>query len=280
MSNNTKAPRIAFIGGGNMAQALGLGLIGTELSARDVLVIDPNEQARARWQNAGVVAQAAIDGRLQDYDMWVLAVKPQLLASVVRECRAYRQDKTLVLSIAAGIRATDIAQWLTHNQHPFERIIRCMPNTPALVQQGVTGMMALDAVSEAERAFATQLMATVGTVVWVEDDAALDAVTALSGSGPAYVFLFLEALMAGGEALGLSAEQARELALQTVLGAAQLAKHSDQPVTQLRHNVTSEGGTTAAALDVFQQQAFSAIVTEAMRAAAHRAKELADQFAR
>src|SRR5690625_4837425 len=122
MSNNTKTPRIAFIGGGNMAQALGLGLIGDQLSAQDVLVIDPNEQAQARWQTVGVHTQAATDERLGDFDMWVLAVKPQLLGAVVGECAAFRQPNTLVLSIAAGIRATDIAQWLgTPDQRSEER---------------------------------------------------------------------------------------------------------------------------------------------------------------
>jgi len=261
-----------------MAQALGLGLIGDQLSAQDVLVIDPNEQAQARWQTVGVHTQAAIDERLGDFDMWVLAVKPQLLGAVVGECAAFRQPNTLVLSIAAGIRATDIAQWLGTPDQPFERVIRCMPNTPALVQQGVSGVMALPAVREAEKAFATQLLETVGTVVWVQDDAALDAVTALSGSGPAYVFLFLEALIAGGQSLGLSAGQARDLALQTVTGATSLAAQSADSIAQLRQNVTSEGGTTAAALAVFQSQDFSAIVKKAMHAAAQRAKELAEQF--
>lgn len=263
-----------------MAQALGLGLIGNQLSAQGIMVIDPNEQARARWQAVGVYAQAAIDEQLENFDMWVLAVKPQLLSSVIRDCASFQQQDTLVLSIAAGIRATDIARWLSTPEQPFERVIRCMPNTPALVQQGVSGVMALPAVQEAEKHFATRLLETVGTVVWVQDDAALDAVTALSGSGPAYVFLFLEALIAGGESLGLSARQARDLALQTVSGAACLAAESSDSIHQLRQNVTSEGGTTAAALDVFQAQEFSAIVNKAMHAAAQRAQELAEQFSR
>lgn len=280
MSNNTTPPRIAFIGGGNMAQALGLGLIGEQLAADDVLVIDPSEQARATWSAAGVRTLEKADEQLGAYDLWVLAVKPQQLEAVMQQCRPFRGDHTLALSIAAGIRATDIGRWLGTTEQPFDRVIRCMPNTPALVRQGVSGLMALPGVQPQERDFATRLFENVGTVVWVQDDAALDAVTALSGSGPAYVFLFLEALIAGGQKLGLSAQQARALALKTVSGAVQLAADSPEDIAQLRHNVTSEGGTTAAALAVFQQHDFESLVAQAMQAAAARAKELADQFSR
>lgn len=263
-----------------MAQALGLGLIGEQLAADDLLVIDPSEQARATWSAAGVRTLERADEQLGAYDLWVLAVKPQQLGAVVQDCRAYRREHTLALSIAAGIRATDIARWLGSAEQPFDRVIRCMPNTPALVRQGVSGLMALPGVRPQERDFASRLFENVGTVVWVQDDAALDAVTALSGSGPAYVFLFLEALIAGGQKLGLSAEQARDLALQTVFGAVQLAADSHEDIAQLRRNVTSEGGTTAAALGVFQQHDFEDLVAQAMQAAAQRAKELADQFSR
>lgn len=270
--------RIAFIGGGNMAQALGLGLIESELSPHNLLVIDPSAAAQQKWQAAQVATAAAPGADLAACQVWVLAVKPQLLEAVLASCRPFLQPNTLVLSVAAGLPATQIAHWLGTNLQPFERIVRCMPNTPALVRQGVTGMMALEGVSADEKHLAERLLQSVGQVVWVADDAALDAVTALSGSGPAYVFLFLEALIQGGIDLGLSPEQARGLALQTVSGAAQLARDATVDIAQLRANVTSEGGTTAAALAHFEQQDFSTIVRQAMHAAAQRAAELADEF--
>mgnify|MGYP001213372187 CR=1 FL=1 len=284
MANNLRSEpsqqtlRVAFIGGGNMAQALGLGLVGKELNATDVLVIDPSPTAGKAWQDVGVSVQQSSTPLLSDYNVWIFAVKPQHLKEVVLSCRPYVRHDTLVLSVAAGIRATDIAHWLGTPEQPFQRVIRCMPNTPALIQQGVTGMFALSAVQEGERTIATELLEQVGSVVWVKNDEALDAVTALSGSGPAYVFLFLEALIEAGMGMGLSAQQARDLALQTVSGAATLAAQSDSSIEQLRHNVTSEGGTTAAALQVLNDHSFKSIVAHAMGAAQQRAREMADEF--
>lgn len=287
MSNLSDAPtdtsqidRVAFIGGGNMAQALGLGLIGEQFRASDILVVDPNAAARAPWESAGASVKDAIDSTLADYNIWVLAVKPQQLKAVIESCRPHLRTHTLVLSVAAGIRATDIARWLGSGDTPFQRVVRCMPNTPALIQQGVTGMLSLIGVQDNEKQLASNLLAQVGEVVWVDDDAAVDAVTALSGSGPAYVFLFLEALIEGGVALGLDADQARALALQTVAGAAALAAQSDNSIEQLRHNVTSEGGTTAAALAVFQDADFKKIVQRAQCAAQKRAQSMADEFSK
>lgn len=286
MSNASKAPihthsnRVVFIGGGNMAQALGLGLVGEQLRAEDILVVDPNASARALWEAAGTTTQSAVGPALVDYNIWVFAVKPQQLKAVLDSCRPYLRANTLVLSVAAGVRATDIGAWLGSFDAPFQRIIRCMPNTPALIQEGVTGVHALAGVQEDEKQIVNNLLAQVGEVVWVNDDSALDAVTALSGSGPAYVFLFLEALIEGGISLGLTAEQARTLALQTVSGAASLAAQSDSSIEQLRHNVTSEGGTTAAALAVFQEANFKQIVAQAMDAAEKRAQTMAEQLSR
>ena len=271
--------RVAFIGGGNMAQALGKGMLGQQCSAQQMLVIDPSESAQAAWQSFGVSTQAQPDGALSACNIWFLAVKPQLLADVVAQCRPYLQANTLVISVAAGIRALDLSHWLGSAQQPFTRLIRCMPNTPAFVRQGVTGMLALSGVQAEERARAQQLLESVGAVVWVDHEQALDAVTALSGSGPAYVFLFLESLIAGGVALGLTEAQAQQLALQTVSGAAALAQQATEPIAQLRKNVTSEGGTTAAALAVFEQHDFRHLVAQALAAAAQRADELATEFA-
>lgn len=278
--NHTNNARLAFIGGGNMAQALGLGLIGQQVRASDVLVVDPSETAREPWQTAGTAVAEGADVALSKYNIWVFAVKPQQLKEVVLASRPFLRPDTLVLSLAAGIRATDISQWLGTPEQPFQRVVRCMPNTPALVQQGVTGMHALAGVYENEKEIASHLLAQVGSVVWVADDTALDAVTALSGSGPAYVFLFLEALIEGGQSLGLDAEQARALALQTVKGAVSLAAQSNSSIEQLRHNVTSEGGTTAAALSVFEQGHFKELVAQAMQAAQKRAQAMADEFSR
>src|SRR5699024_679659 len=277
---NTHTNLVALNGGGNMAQALGLGLIGEQLRAEDIMVVDPNETARTPWKAAGTTVQDTVGADLADYNIWVFAVKPQQLKAVISSCRPYLRSNTLVLSVAAGIRATDIGEWLGSFDAPFQRIVRCMPNTPALIQQGVTGMHALAGVQEDDKQIAVNLLAQVVNVVWVDDDSALDAVTALSGSGPAYVFLFLESLIEGGIALGLDADQARALALQTVSGAASLAAQSDSSIEQLRHNVTSEGGTTAAALAVFHEADFKKIVAQAMHAAEKRAQTMADEFSK
>ncbi|MNQ44892.1 Pyrroline-5-carboxylate reductase [compost metagenome] len=180
--------------------------------------------------------------------------------------------------MAAGIRADTLAAWLGTPEAPFGRLVRCMPNTPALVGEGMTGLAALDGVDQADRDLAARLLSSVGQVVWVDDDAALDAVTALSGSGPAYVFLFLEALVAGGVKVGLTADQARQLALGTLAGATRLAAESPEPLSVLRERVTSKGGTTAAALDAFGAAGFTRIVEDAMAAAASRSRALAEEF--
>src|SRR5690606_8305227 len=206
--------------------------------------------------------------------------KPQYLKAAVESCRPYLQDDTLVISIAAGISAETISQWLGGAGRPWTRLVRCMPNTPALIGSGASGLMALDGASEDDRAVAQQLMRAVGEVVWVQSDAQIDAVTALSGSGPAYVFLFLESLIKGGIDLGLSDDQARTLALATLNGATQLAALSHESLAVLRERVTSRGGTTAAALDVLNGKEFPAIVQQAMQAARERAAELSSEFAK
>ena len=269
---------IAFIGGGNMATALASGLAGKTCPAANLHVVDPTAAAQEAWRGRGASAAAAPDAALQACRVWIYAVKPQQLREAVAASRAWLRPDTLVISVAAGIRADTLAGWLGEPGKPWQNLVRCMPNTPALVGAGVTGLAALPGVDQAGRELAERLLSSVGQVVWVADDAALDAVTALSGSGPAYVFLFLESLVAGGVAAGLNPDQAHQLALGTLAGATRLAAQSDEPPAVLRERVTSKGGTTAAALQVFQQAGLPAIVQQAIEAAAQRSRELADEF--
>ncbi|MFY3135861.1 pyrroline-5-carboxylate reductase [Achromobacter xylosoxidans] len=269
---------IAFIGGGNMAAALASGLAGKVCPAGSIHVIDINQDSHAVWQARGMTTATLPDEALARCRVWVFAVKPQNMKDVVASTRQWLRDDTLVISVAAGIRADTLAGWLGTPEAPWRRLVRCMPNTPALVGAGITGLAALDGVGQADRELAASMLASVGEVVWVADDAALDAVTALSGSGPAYVFLFLEALIAGGQKVGLTAEQARQLALGTLAGATRLAAESSEPASVLRERVTSKGGTTAAALAAFNAAGFAGIVEDAMAAAAQRSRELAEEF--
>ncbi|WP_322995044.1 pyrroline-5-carboxylate reductase [Castellaniella sp.] len=269
---------LALIGGGNMANALASGLIGRRCAAANVHVIDPGDDTRLRWDALGTTTASAPDKRLAQCHVWFFAVKPQIMSQVVQQCRAWLRPDTLVISIAAGIPGQAIARWLGTADAPYERIVRCMPNTPALIASGMTGMMALDAVSTADRLLAEELLQAVGDILWVPDDAAIDAVTAVSGSGPAYVFLFLEALIEAGIHQGLSADQARQLALTTFHGATQLASLSPDSPAVLRERVTSKGGTTAAALEVFQRHALKSTVDQAVAAATQRAAQLAKQY--
>jgi len=273
MKNNLT---IAFIGGGNMAWALASGLADRLCPAGNIQVIEIHDETRQKWQSRGMTAHAAGSEALTRADVWIYAVKPQVLAEVVAATRPYLRPDTLVLSVAAGIRGATLAQWLGSAAEPWRNVVRIMPNTPALVGAGTSGMAALPGVDQAGRGIAEAIFTSVGQVVWVEDDAALDAVTALSGSGPAYVFLFIESLISGGLALGLSAQQARELALGTLAGATRLASESEDPPGMLREKVTSKGGTTAAALAVFAERGFADMVQDAMTAACRRSGELAD----
>ncbi|HUH40565.1 MAG TPA: pyrroline-5-carboxylate reductase [Castellaniella sp.] len=271
---------LALIGGGNMANALATGLIGRRCAAGDVHVIDPTDTVRSRWLELGATAAPAPDARLSACRVWFFAVKPQIMPEVVRQCSPFLRPDTLVISIAAGIPGKAIAGWLGGADSPHTRLVRCMPNTPALIASGITGMYPMAGVGADDRALAESLLRAVGEVVWVDSDQAIDAVTAVSGSGPAYVFLFLEALIQGGVDQGLSPAQARQLALATFNGATQLAALSPDSPAVLRDRVTSKGGTTAAALAVFQAAEFNTIVGKAVQAAAERAAELAQDLSR
>jgi len=269
---------IGFIGGGNMAAALASGLAGKVCPAGNIHVVEIDPAAHAAWQARGMTVAAAPDDRLAACRVWIYAVKPQNMRTAAQETRSLLGQHTLVMSVAAGIRADTLATWLGAPGRPWQRLVRCMPNTPALVGAGATGMAALPGATEADRALAEQLMRSVGEVAWVADDDGLDAVTALSGSGPAYVFLFLEALIQGGIEQGLDAAQARQLALATVAGAARLAAQSEDPPAVLRERVTSRGGTTAAALAVLAGEDVPGAVRRAMKAAKDRAAELGREF--
>lgn len=273
-----KDTSIAFIGGGNMAAALASGLADKVIPASQLHVLEINPQAHADWLARGVTVSTEPDERLAACSVWIYAVKPQVMREVVASTRPWLRD-TLVISVAAGIPIDVLAGWLGGDAAPWSRVVRCMPNTPALIGAGASGLAALPGVLDADRELAESLLRAVGEVTWVADDAALDAVTALSGSGPAYVFLFLQALIDGGQALGLSAEQSRSLALATLAGATRLAAESNESPAQLRERVTSKGGTTAAAVAVLQSQDLAGTVAQAMQAAAQRAQAMGREFA-
>lgn len=263
-----------------MATALASGLIGKRCGAHNVHVIDVQSEVLDRWAQKGVSVASQPDETLASRRVWIFSVKPQYLKQAVLGCRPFLQDDTLVISVAAGISSSTLSQWLGTAEKPWTRLVRCMPNTPALIGAGAAGLLALGGVTQDDKQIADLLLRAVGQVVWVDSDNGIDAVTALSGSGPAYVFLFLQALIEGAIELGLSADQARTLALATVDGANQLASLSPEDLITLRARVTSEGGTTAAALAILERDGFAASVRNAMSAAHARAAELADDFSK
>ena len=264
--------KIAFIGGGNMASALIAGLVKQPGTA--IHVVDPNADALARLaQQYGASTAAAIDAGVLDSDVIVLAVKPQQMREVAAALAPQLKDQ-LVLSIAAGIRSSDLSRWLGG----YQAIVRTMPNTPALIGMGVTGLAAQAGVSMQQRDAADAVMRAVGKTVWLDDEGQIDAVTAVSGSGPAYVFFFLEAMQEAARAMGLNAEQGRELALATFTGAAQLAAQSEESVEVLRQRVTSKGGTTHAAITSMEAAGVKQAIVAAMKAAAARGRELGEEL--
>ena len=265
---------IAFIGGGNMASAIIGGLIRQGLPAGQIEVVEPFEPTRSTLQQQfGITAQPTATAALARAGLVVWAVKPQTFHEAAQQAAAHTAG-ALHLSVAAGIRTGSIAQWLAS-----ERIVRAMPNTPALIGQGMTGLYArAGGVGAPERALVEQVMATTGACLWVEQESLLDAVTALSGSGPAYVFYFLEAMTDAGVDMGLTPEQAHQLAVGTFAGAAELARRSDEPLDMLRQRVTSKGGTTHAAIQSMEDDDVAQRFMRALDAAEHRARELGDEF--
>ncbi|MDM1708531.1 pyrroline-5-carboxylate reductase [Thiopseudomonas alkaliphila] len=265
--------KIAFIGGGNMATSLIGGLVNNGWPAEHITVSDPSVEQLAHLQqtfgvrtsqdNAAAVAEAAVI---------VLAVKPQVMQSVCLALAAQVQQQ-LIISIAAGIPCAAISQWLGS-----QTVIRCMPNTPALIGAGISGLFATAAVSAEQQQLAETILQGAGQVSWLTEEAQIDAVTAVSGSGPAYFFLLVEAMIASGEQLGLSREVATQLAQQTALGAAKMLVQSPHDAATLRQQVTSPQGTTEAAINTFLDGGFMALAEQAITAAATRSQALAQQL--
>ncbi|XYS43388.1 pyrroline-5-carboxylate reductase [Acinetobacter baumannii] len=263
---------ICFIGGGNMAQALIGGLISRGLPPTRITVSDPVEQIRQLLQEKEVHVTQDNTAAIQNADVVVLAVKPQVLANVLRPLKGLLSDK-LVISIIAGAEIQTISNLIDSN-----RIVRVMPNTPALVQTGAHGIYANDVVGTSDRELTSQILAATGLTIWVNSEAQIDAVTAVSGSGPAYFFYLMESMIRAGKNLGLDEKVATALTLQTALGAAQMAITSSNTPSELRKNVTSPNGTTQAALEVFDRAQISQNIQSALAAAQKRSQELAQEL--
>jgi pyrroline-5-carboxylate reductase len=263
---------ISFIGGGNMAQALIGGLISRGLPPTRITVSDPVEKVRALLAEKDLHVTDDNAEAIRDADIVLFAVKPQVLASVLKPLKGLFEGK-LVMSIVAGAEIATIANLLDTN-----RIVRVMPNTPALVQTGAHGLYATDAVNAQDRELASHVLAATGLTIWVNSEEQIDAVTAVSGSGPAYFFYMMESMIRAGKNLGLDEKVATALTLQTALGAAQMAITSANSPAELRKNVTSPNGTTQAALEVFDRAQISQNIQAALAAAQKRSQELAQEL--
>jgi len=270
------ASTITFIGAGNMAGAIIGGMLESGFSPNDVIATSPSDDVLAPLrERLGIRTETDNAVAVAESDVVVLAVKPQIMREVCEQMRdAVQARRPLIVSVAAGLPAETLEAWLG-GELP---LVRCMPNTPALVGAGAAGLFANDRVDAAQRRLATELMEAVGLVEWVEDEALLDAVTAVSGSAPAYFFLMFEAMEEAGVKLGLPADTARRLAMQTALGAAKMALASDKPPAELKRNVMSPGGTTERAIAHLEQAELRRIMAEAMTACADRAAEMADEL--
>lgn len=255
-----------------MALALVGGILQQGVPKTDVQVIDVSAQARARFAEMGIASHEMWDGQ-PSADAIVFAVKPQQLKNAVLSLKP-QVASSLLISIAAGVRSSDISRWL--GEHT--RIVRVMPNTPALIGAGISGMFATDGVGDADRKLAEKILGAAGKYIWFDDENHLDAVTAVSGSGPAYVFYFIEALEEAAIALDLDETVARTLAIETFLGASRLAEESQDSPAALRAKVTSKGGTTQRALEFMESMDVKSRVVEGVKQAARRARELGEEF--
>lgn len=264
--------KITFLGGGNMANALIGGLQNTGFPPEEISVIEISAEGRLHLEKAyGVRCYASPDAEALACDVLLLAVKPQQMREACASLRPHLRQQ-LIISIAAGLRLSDLSRWLGG----YNKLVRTMPNTPALIGSGVTGLFASPAVSDAERLGAERILQAVGSTLWVADEAHIDAVTAISGSGPAYVFLFIEALEQAATELGFTAGQAHQLAIETALGAARLAAKSEEPANILRERVTSKGGTTEAALRTMAERGVKEGIVAGALAAYARSGELGE----
>jgi len=267
--------KISFIGGGNMATALIAGLVGKVPQPGDIHVVDPNPEALNKLHTQyGVDTAPAIGDAVAASSVIVLAVKPQQMREVAAHLQPRLTGRPLLLSIAAGIRSADLARWLDG----YGAIVRAMPNTPALIKKGITGMVAMADVSADQKELADEVMRAVGDTLWLADESQIDAVTAVSGSGPAYVFYFLEAMQQAATEMGLAPQEGKQLALATFMGAARLAAQSDEELDVLRQRVTSKGGTTHAAITSMEGAGVKEAIIEAMKAAQARGRELGDEL--
>lgn len=275
------SPKLAFIGGGNMSQAILGGLLAKGQPAGDCFVVDPHNAARTKIAQWGVTTAAEFDERLLAANTIVLAVKPQMMQQALHPLAGMLTGQ-LVISIAAGINIESMANWLGSTQpyEPYTHLIRAMPNTPALIQAGITGLFASPGITANERAIADNLLSAVGKTVWFENEDMLNAVTAVSGSGPAYVFYFMEALEIAAIDLGFSADAARLFAKETFLGGAKLAAQTTESPTELRAKVTSKGGTTERAIEYFDSAALKSAFIDSVKAACSRSRELGTALAK
>lgn len=276
MHTKAMAESIVFIGGGNMGTSLIGGLVASDYPVDCLRIVDPScqrlDQLRKQF---GIAGKQQANADFLNVDIWVLAVKPQVMAQVVTPLASLMADTPpLVISIAAGIPVRALSRWLGADTP----IVRCMPNTPALVNTGSTALFAGDNVSDEQRKSAKRILRSAGITAWVEQESALDAVTATSGSGPAYFFAFMEAMQSSAQQLGLPEATARRLVLQTALGAARMALESGDDPAELRRKVTSPGGTTERALTILEEGGFDQLIDKAMRAAAGRSAELSEQL--
>ena len=270
--------KISFIGGGNMAQALISGLISCGVKPSLITVADPNSEAREQLAAKGlntVDPTADAKAAVIDADVVVLAVKPQVMKAVVSGF-ADVLDKQLVISVAAGL-STEL---LSNMLGGYSNIVRAMPNTPAMIQMGATGLYGTDDISAEQKQLATAVMEASGLVMWVDNEEHMHAVTAVSGSAPAYMFYFIEAMVDGAEALGLDKEQASALAMQTMLGSAKMALGSEDAPSELRRKVTSPNGTTQAAIESMQANDISRQIVEAMQACYDRSQALSEEMSK
>ncbi len=271
-----KTKKIGFIGGGNMANSLISGLIASGHSAQQIWVADSDQEKLSSLATSmHINTSATNDALIAEVDVVVLAVKPQAIAAVIKSSiGSFNKANVLLVSIAAGINQASLSKWLGADK----AIVRCMPNTPALVQTGATGLHANKNVTEEQHDLAENIMRSVGISVWVENESELDAVTAVSGSGPAYFFLLMEAMEKSALELGLSRHTAQLLIEQTALGAARIALESTESPEELRHRVTSPGGTTEQAIITFEQGAFTELVRNALQAANDRSISLSKEL--
>ncbi|MDC8444644.1 MAG: pyrroline-5-carboxylate reductase [Nitrosomonas sp.] len=274
---------ITFIGGGNMASALISGLIQQGYNIEQINVVEVDAERRSRIKEAfGISAVSDLtdgisqsSGKISELNVIVLAVKPQQIRSIAHHIAGLLNNH-LIISIAAGIRVIDIMRWLDG----YPRVIRAMPNTPSFVRAGVTGLYAAPVTSELDRRSAESILSAVGTVFWVDDEEMLHTITALSGSGPAYIFYFIESMQQAGIKLGLTLEQSRQLSMQTFLGAVKLASESHEDVSVLREKVTSKGGTTQRAIQTMEDGNVRNSIITAIEASYVRSKEMSDEYSK